>query len=89
MTLSLSHWYLGLGVVLDCIDSWSLPSFLLCMNFSMTFLCPNLKDYKNISLFNRKIHPKDRERSRSVVECLTPDRRAMGSSHTGVTALCP
>ena len=31
--LSLSHWYPGSGVVLDCIDSWSLPSFLLwCVN---------------------------------------------------------
>ena len=29
MTLSLSHWYPGSGVVLDCIDSWSLPSFFL------------------------------------------------------------
>ena len=29
VTLSLSHWYPGSGVVLDCIDSWSLPSFLL------------------------------------------------------------
>ena len=29
------------------------------------------------------------ERSGSVVECLTPDRRAAGSSLTGVTALCP
>ena len=28
--LSLSHCYPGSGVVLDCIDSWSLPSFLLC-----------------------------------------------------------
>ena len=27
--LSLSHWYPGSGVVLDCIDSCSLPSFLL------------------------------------------------------------
>ena len=27
--LSLSHWYPGSDVVLDCIDSWSLPSFLL------------------------------------------------------------
>ena len=27
--LSLSHWYHGSGVVLDCIDSWYLPSFLL------------------------------------------------------------
>ena len=29
VTLSLSHWYPGSGVVLECIDSWSLPSFLL------------------------------------------------------------
>ena len=29
----------------------------------------------------------DRERSGSVVECLTRDRRAAGSSLTGVTAL--
>ena len=29
VTLSLSHWYPWSGVVLDCIDSWSLPSFLL------------------------------------------------------------
>ena len=29
------------------------------------------------------------ERSGSVVECLTQDRRAAGSSLTGVTALCP
>ena len=30
-----------------------------------------------------------RERSGSVVECLTRDRRAAGSSLAGVTALCP
>ena len=30
VTLSLSHWYPGSGVVLDCIISWSLHSFLLC-----------------------------------------------------------
>ena len=29
VTLSHSHWYLGSGLVLDCIDSWSLPSFFL------------------------------------------------------------
>ena len=28
VTLSLSHWYPGSGVVLDCINSLSLPSFL-------------------------------------------------------------
>ena len=30
-----------------------------------------------------------RERSGSVVECLIRERRAAGSSLTGVTALCP
>ena len=30
-----------------------------------------------------------RERSGSAVECLTRDRRAAGSSLTGVTAMCP
>ena len=29
MSLSLSHWYPGSGVVLDCIDSLSLHSYLL------------------------------------------------------------
>ena len=29
VTLSLSRWYRGSGLMLDCIDSWSLPSFLL------------------------------------------------------------
>ena len=32
---------------------------------------------------------KYRERSGSVVECLTRDRGAAGSSLTGVTSLCP
>ena len=31
----------------------------------------------------------NRERSGSMVECLTRDRRAAGSSLTGVIALCP
>ena len=29
VTLSLSHWYSVSGVVLDCMESWSLPAFLL------------------------------------------------------------
>ena len=29
VSLSLSHWYPGSSVVLDCIDSWSLHSYLL------------------------------------------------------------
>ena len=33
--LSLSHWYPGSGVVLNCIDSWSLPSFLLLFSLQV------------------------------------------------------
>ena len=29
VSVSLSHWYPGSGVVLDCIDSWSLHPYLL------------------------------------------------------------
>ena len=36
VSLSLSHWYPGSGVVLDCIDSWSLHPYLLrCAIFSL------------------------------------------------------
>ena len=31
VSLSLSHWYPGSGVVLDCIDSWSLHPYLLLL----------------------------------------------------------
>ena len=30
VSLSLSHWYPGSGVVLDCTDSWSLHPYLFC-----------------------------------------------------------
>ena len=33
VSLSLSHWYPGSGVVLDCIDSWSLHPYLLSKIF--------------------------------------------------------
>ena len=36
--LSLSHWYPGSDAVLDCIDSWYLPLFLVLQNIRYT-LC--------------------------------------------------
>ena len=42
-----------------------------------------------IQLHRYKLKPLLGECSGSVVECLTQDRRAAGSSLTGVTALCP
>ena len=39
VSLLLSHWYPGLCVVLDCIDSWSLHPYLLsCMWWFLVFL---------------------------------------------------
>ena len=38
VSLSLSHWYPGSGMVLDCIDSWSLHPNLLCRAFLVTRL---------------------------------------------------
>ena len=36
VSLSLSHWYPGSGVVLDCIDSWSLQPYLLLLTIHDT-----------------------------------------------------
>ena len=49
VNLSLSHWYPGSGVVLDCIDSWSLHPYLLqpaSTGFSWKILCNrNVRTY--------------------------------------------
>ena len=44
---------------------------------------------KSIDITTCLFHNKSREGSGSVIECLTRDRGAAGSSLTGVTALCP
>ena len=44
VSLSLSHWYPGSGVVLDCIDSWSLHPYLLCM-------CNKYQNFMNWHIF--------------------------------------
>ena len=54
-----------------------------------TLLPAKNKDADQPVLWHSLICIFDRERSGSVVECLTRDRRAAGSSLTGVTALCP
>ena len=46
VTMSLSHWYPGSGVVLYCIDSWSLPSFLL-FNFDLYDTQGELRGWRN------------------------------------------
>ena len=43
VSLSLSHWYPGSGVVLDCIDSLSLHPYLLCIILITGVLIPCLQ----------------------------------------------
>ena len=43
VSLSLSHWYPGSGVVLYCIDSWSLHPYLLKTRFTAPTSYPGIK----------------------------------------------
>ena len=45
--LSLSYWYPGLGVVLDCIDCWSLSSFLLLCGLQRSDLRRDCRSAQN------------------------------------------
>ena len=51
--VSLSHWYPGSGVVLDCIDFWSLSFFLLCKRLRVwnfrTFTIAKIANYGKCS----------------------------------------
>ena len=57
VSLSLSHWYPGSGVVLDCIDSWSLHPYLLWLSELFCLCCvAALKSLCALS-FNALIFP--------------------------------
>ena len=45
VSLSLSLWYPGSGVVLDCIDSWSLHTYLL-FSFNMPYQTGRFFEYR-------------------------------------------
>ena len=56
VSLSLSHWYPGSGVVLDCIDSWSLQPYLLQTETLITISNGNSGNFmQTISLYLVKI----------------------------------
>ena len=55
-------------------------------------VCESVEDARKVAfglMERHKVRILYREGSGSVVECLTPDRGAAGSSLTDVTALCP
>ena len=47
VSLSLSHWYPGSGVVLDCIDSWSLQPYLL-------WNWPKIKSFSKLEVVKKR-----------------------------------
>ena len=53
VSLSLSHWYPGSGVVLDCIDSWSLHPYLLWLIFKWQMLLTRL--FNGIHMLHTKL----------------------------------
>ena len=61
VSLSLSHWYPGSGVVLDCIDSWSLHHYLLLFrNYwdNHHFVKPTEQYFKQSNIYQVQ-HPRD------------------------------
>ena len=68
------------------------PSLILALYsiYILTFvlLNPIVSSFENIA-DSDQLASEEWERSGSVVECLTGDQRAVGSSLTSVTALCP
>ena len=92
------------GYVSTYAISTSLCPTVLCPSHFLYFLKSNILGILNATpglgfhmLFTHKkiadlyfsMYMYGREHSGSVVECLTQDQRAVGSSLTGVTVLCP
>ena len=55
VNLSLSHWYPGSGVVLDCIDSWSLHPYLLSPEVREAY-DPTISEISDWSVFSILIY---------------------------------
>ena len=68
VSLSLSHWYPGSGVVLDCIDSWSLHPYLLCGDLNGTLL-PTRNNKHDVVL---KDFVKEHSLSTRSFDCVEP-----------------
>ena len=57
VSLSLSHWYPGSGVVLDCIDSWSLHPYLLFLSTSLNICFGCSKELSHwVFFFSKNMH---------------------------------
>ena len=56
VSLSLSHWYPGSGVVLDCINFWSLHPYFLLVVTPGTWIRRTNMNQKNFISFHHYIH---------------------------------
>ena len=66
VSLSLSHWYPGSGVVLDCIDSWSLHPYLLWTRKQFYHLGVSLCTHKSACYFFFRMVNMDHQEMTSV-----------------------
>ena len=78
--MAIHHGRLHPGILVAIFERFALLKRGNCQHWHFLFL---------FYFTRQNVHDKLRERSGSVVEFLTRDRRAAGSSLTGVTALCP
>ena len=85
--VGISNYYIfiSLKIVFTLINSADLDEMLHFAAFHLDFHCFPKQAYLGVFSLQRV----NRERSGSVIECLTQDRGAVGLSLTGVTALCP
>ena len=74
VSLSLSHWYPGSGMVLDCIDSWSLHPYLLPKEVTFIHNHSNLKKENHLirdKLFQAKNQPHEHDNGLRQVSSIT------------------
>ena len=62
---------------------------MVCSLFMFIYSMNRNDSYNSFVFHFTRIYTEQRERSGSVLECLTRDQGAVGSSLTGVTVLCP
>ena len=76
VSLSLSHWYPGSGLVLDCIDSWSLHPYLLslarsiCEPWSLVFVSSKSVNLNRLFLCDETLHSYRKPLCEKIIFCV-------------------
>ena len=86
VSLSLSHWYPGSGVVLDCIDSWSLH---LTYFYHWKASCIFSDSETSLPEYKRVNQSTPQEASHDYTKLMTPQAQTRSNSeYTYICAVC-